>query len=397
MARQGCESESYSSELVFRSLKTNGATLTVIRTKRVLGLGIALGLILGGIPVSAAVAAPLASSGQTCTIWGGSGNDTLTGSAGADIICGLGGNDTIRGLGGNDVIDGGTGADWVSGGDGNDLLYGGSGSDGLYGGNGADQLSGGTAGDSLSGGSGIDMVTYAYVTGTTTPVTADLDDIRDDGIAGEYDKIFSDVENLIGSSSNDRLTGNAANNALSGGGGADTLVGSDGNDNLSGGGGTDNLSGGSHTDVLNGGTGQDALAAGDGTDRCIYLSTDTAFEGGTSCEEKVLDVPTLLAELNEPLRPYSDANPDRCLVNNCGMTVEAYCFSNKKTGYVWGCVMWDGWGGGWYEGITNPPGTDSPFGPQAGPLYPGTDWFIFDRSKLPEWAAFVANPGSYIR
>jgi hypothetical protein len=108
-------------------------------------------------------------------------------------------------------------------------------------------------------------------------------------------------------------------------------------------------------------------------------------------------VGALIDELAEPLRPYSDSNPDRCLVNNCGEYVGAYCFINRVTGFVWGCVVWDGWGDVWWEGVTNPPGpVDRRFGPNPGFLYPEADWVVIDRDKLPEWAVSVVNPGSYV-
>ena len=96
----------------------------------------------------------------------------------------------ICGLDGDDTIDGGDGDDTLDGGPGDDLLLGGAG------------------GDYLIGGTGTDTVSDAYLAETTTRVAADLDGIRDDGPAGEQDRIRADVENLIGSSSDDTLTGN---------------------------------------------------------------------------------------------------------------------------------------------------------------------------------------------
>jgi hypothetical protein len=58
--------------------------------------------------------------GETATIVGTAGDDSLTGTEGPDVIAGLAGNDTILGLGGDDLICGGAGANTVNGGDGFD-------------------------------------------------------------------------------------------------------------------------------------------------------------------------------------------------------------------------------------------------------------------------------------
>jgi serine/threonine-protein kinase len=57
---------------------------------------------------------PTAWNGQTCTVVGTAGNDTLRGTAGGDVLCGLGGNDVLLPGAGDDIIDGGTGTDMVS-------------------------------------------------------------------------------------------------------------------------------------------------------------------------------------------------------------------------------------------------------------------------------------------
>jgi hypothetical protein len=281
------------------------------------------------------------ATGTSCTVLGTSGDDVLTGTSGADVICGLEGNDTV---------DGGGGADTLHGGSGDDLLL------------------GGAVGDHLVGGPGIDTVSYAYVTESTTRVAADLDGVRDDGAAGEADRIRADVENLIGSSGNDRLTGNSLSNVLDGG---------PGNDSLSGGSGDDSLEGDSGHDEVNG---------GGGTDTCAFHHGDPVIDGSVSCEANAVRLGAPLTELAEPLRPYSDTNPDRCLVSNCGVAVATYCIVNNVSGLVAECVAWDGWGDGWWEELVNPPG---PYAPEA-------DWLIIDRSDLPEWATFLGTPASYL-
>ncbi|MCB0913085.1 MAG: hypothetical protein KDB60_15860, partial [Propionibacteriaceae bacterium] len=266
------------------------------------------------------------STGVRCTIVGTEGDDVLQGTSSRNVICGLGGNDTITGLGGNDVIDGGPGDDTIDGGSGSDTLLGGDGSDLLTGGSGWDKLNGGAGDDTLVGGSGRDSLTggdgadhllggssadklnggadddlleggtgdddLAGGTGNDTVsyaasakrVAADLDGRADDGAKGEYDRIRTDVENLVGSSGADKLTGNSAANRLDGGAGADvlkgasgddSLIGSDGNDLLLGGSGADDLSGDAGDDRLDGGEGADLVDGGEGRNICRQDEGDT--------------------------------------------------------------------------------------------------------------------------
>ncbi|NND02207.1 MAG: calcium-binding protein [Acidimicrobiia bacterium] len=124
-----------------------------------------LGSLLA-IPSTSALAAATCG-GETVTIAGTSGADTLTGTPGRDVILGKAGNDTINGNGGNDIICAGDGADVVRGGagkdtviagDGDDTVYGGAGNDTLYGGSGKDIVFGGAGRDSVIGGNGADRL-----------------------------------------------------------------------------------------------------------------------------------------------------------------------------------------------------------------------------------------------
>jgi Ca2+-binding RTX toxin-like protein len=72
--------------------------------------------------------------------------------------------------------------------------------------------------------------------------------------------VFTGIENLGGSNTNDRLTGDAFANALFGRGGLDILSGEGGNDILYGDALNDVLRGGSGVDILHGGTGADTFA-----------------------------------------------------------------------------------------------------------------------------------------
>jgi Ca2+-binding RTX toxin-like protein len=111
--------------------------------------------------------------------------------------------------------------------------------------------------------------------------------LADDGAAGEKDYVYTDVENLIGGSGNDKLTGTTPpaalpsgftqNNKFVGNGGNDTLIGLGGNDTLDGGSGNDSLSGGDNNDLLNGGTGTDKFYGGAGLDTADYTGRTDAL------------------------------------------------------------------------------------------------------------------------
>jgi Ca2+-binding RTX toxin-like protein len=112
----------------------------------------------------------------------------------------------------------------------------------LDGGDGDDHLRGGAAADSISGGAGIDSVTAAG-----TPVSVSLNDVADDGTAGEGDNVHSDIEDVtVSSGSTATVAGSGAGNVL-------TVTTGDGT-----------ISGGAGSDTLQGGTGDDAIDARDG-------------------------------------------------------------------------------------------------------------------------------------
>ena len=165
----------------------------------------------------------------------GSGNDTVAGNAVANQIDTGTGNDVVAGGAGDDNLLAGEGADTLDGGDGNDAMTanrpGGGPSDGS---------------DSVSGGPGIDVVEIEATTGAPDfaplAVTVTLDDVANDGVAGEGDNYRSDIED-VGSfgSGSDTITGSAAINILSTGGGDDVITGGAGNDVMSSGLGNDTI------------------------------------------------------------------------------------------------------------------------------------------------------------
>jgi Ca2+-binding RTX toxin-like protein len=155
-------------------------------------------------------------------------------------------------------------------------VLGGAGNDGVFnmggplefdGGSGADLLEfpafAGSAADEFSGGPGRDFV---YYTVRTAPQSISLDDVANDGAAGEHDNIHSDVEGVEGGDGNDTITGSPGADFLSGRGGNDTILGLGGDDVLDGAG-----NGSCAHDDVDGGAGDDTL----------ILEGNTSAEGGS--------------------------------------------------------------------------------------------------------------------
>jgi serralysin len=222
------------------------------------------------------------------------GNDTLIGSTGNDTMLGFDGNDTMTGGGGDNHFDGGADIDTVSyatttagffagledagatgaaagdtyafienlvGGRGNDTFYGTDGENRFTGNAGNDSFVGKGGGDAFVGGPGTDTVGYD----ASFAVRADL--MTPSANTGDADNdSYSSIENLSGSSFNDRLYGNNAANIIRGNFYINTLS---GNDQLFGRGGNDRLFGGGDDDKLTGGIGADQLTGGPGADEFI--------------------------------------------------------------------------------------------------------------------------------
>jgi len=163
---------------------------------------------------------------------------------------------------------GGSAGDTLIGNDGNNHFLGGAGNDSLVGGRGADDLSGQADDDNMSeavvasppdvdaldadtysGGSGVDRVSWD---GGAQAVRVDLDDVADDGRAGEGDDVESDVERLTGGGGSDTLIGDQDDNELVGGGRGDFLIGNEGRDRFFGGDGDDTLSEGAGAAAIDG-------------------------------------------------------------------------------------------------------------------------------------------------
>jgi Ca2+-binding RTX toxin-like protein len=146
---------------------------------------------------------------------------------------------------------------------GNDSLRGGAGDDHLFGGAGDDVMLAGAVADgadAFSGGPGNDTVDYGARAGA---IAVTIDDVADDGAAGEGDDVATDVEIVKGGAGDDTLAGGAGNETLYGGAGNDTLTGGAGNDTLFGDAGDDLFDEGAATsgaDTINGGAGIDTVS-----------------------------------------------------------------------------------------------------------------------------------------
>ncbi len=254
------------------------------------------------------------------------GDDHLDGGADGDVMLGLEGRDELLGQGGPDILNGGDDADTLfAGADADELgttvrwdpdgsagsapfrVIRDEGDDAMYGDGGDDLLVGGVAGpskplnigvppaqyaglppldtaafngaDTLQGGDGADTLTYL---GRTSPVGVSLDNVRNDGGAGEGDQAAADVETVVGTPAADTLTAGPGPQTLDGADGPDVLDGGDGPDRLLGGGdeATDRLTGGPGDDELGGGSGNDALAGDAGVDRLNGGGGDDGLDGG---------------------------------------------------------------------------------------------------------------------
>ena len=184
-------------------------------------------------------------------------DETAEGGVSEDTLINI---ENVEGGAGDDTLIGDDGANKLVGNDGEDTLEGGSGDDVLLGGLSDDLLTGGAGADYIDGGEGVDTVSYAdQAEGVTVTLTDDGSEVA--GTSSEGDTLLN-VENVIGSDSDDVISGNSSDNFIEGGEGDDILRGGGGSDSLDGGAGSDVLVGGDEADVLLGGEGDDLLIGG---------------------------------------------------------------------------------------------------------------------------------------
>ena len=174
----------------------------------------------------------------------------------------------------------------LHGGDGDDRLAGSGLPDTLDGGPGADVLLGRGLLDEIGGGTGFDRVDYG-AEGVPGGVTVTLDNLPDDGHAGENDNVHADVEDVTGTPAADAITGSAAGNVLTGGGG---------NDRLAGGGGFD---------FYDGGDGADTILARDGL--AERVDCGAGADGGQTDD---IDVPTACEAVTASPGAVNDRDAD---------------------------------------------------------------------------------------
>lgn len=158
----------------------------------------------------------------------------------------------------------------------NDTIYGTPGDDVIYGGAGNDDIDGGPGADDIHGGPGFDAALYG---GRTTSVIVTLDNLANDGQAGEGDNVHTDVEQIYGGSGSDRLVGDLVSNAP-----AELIDGGPGNDFIVGGSGENHLYGGAGNDYMNSFNGKvDVVNCGSGNDRVVADASDVVVD----CERRV--------------------------------------------------------------------------------------------------------------
>jgi Ca2+-binding RTX toxin-like protein len=239
---------------------------------------------------------------------------------------------TLKGGPGNDRLAGSP--DWprgtlFDGGPGNDRMLGGSGWDRFAEGraaNGADTIASRPNAPGVS-----DTADYRQ---RRKPVHVTLDARRDDGEAGERDRIGPNVRGieggdgadvLIGGPLDDYLDGNVGRDKISGKGGDDSLEGDaliielkNTADRLNGGSGDDIIKGGSGPDRITGGSGEDSVMAGPGDDRVDSDDGEMDFVGCGDGQDRVaIDLRDLLnpdCEERRRLQPDRDAGRAHALL-----------------------------------------------------------------------------------
>ncbi|NET77107.1 hypothetical protein [Okeania sp. SIO1F9] len=162
-------------------------------------------------------------------------------------------DDNITGDNNANIVTAGAGADNVKGGAGNDDLNGETGNDILTGEQGNDEIDGGDDTDTVNYDNSPNAVvvnidesnTYSNDTSDANPIDLEPNFSIEAGTASDgfgTTDILTNLENIIGSESNDVLIGNEKDNYIDGNLGNDLVIGNAGNDNFEGGAGIDVVS-----------------------------------------------------------------------------------------------------------------------------------------------------------
>jgi len=129
----------------------------------------------------------------------------------------------------------------------------------------------------LLGGPGADLLDARLAPGSsvsysdhTARVTVRLNDLPDDGAAGEGDNVLGSLGGILGGSGDDTLEAGPGSTGLVGGAGDDALIGSPEGESLLGQEGNDDLAAGDGNDSLEGGAGADRIGGGPGHDEASY-------------------------------------------------------------------------------------------------------------------------------
>ena len=137
---------------------------------------------------------------------GSAQDDQLFGDGESNVLTGNDGNDLLAGRGGNDTLSGGLGDDTLQGGGGNDIT---------------------------DGGEGIDTADFQNI-GVDVQANLTTGEARYNVNGNTVQDQLINVENLTGSTNDDRLIGDSNDNLLAGNAGDDILIGGSGNDVLRG-------------------------------------------------------------------------------------------------------------------------------------------------------------------
>lgn len=142
-------------------------------------------------------------------------NDTIYGmslvSGVLKTINGGTGNDFIKGNSANiaEYIDAGNNDDTVEGGGGADTIYGGGGSDLIYGAIDGDTIYGGETNETLGG----DTIDFSHVSGNPLEIIMNSSAQGLVKVSGTNQSYFYEMENVVGTASDDTIRGDAQGNA----------------------------------------------------------------------------------------------------------------------------------------------------------------------------------------